>query len=266
MKIIRFWESAANAPLWGVVEGDTVHALAGAPYGEPIKVTKAAYPLAGLRLLAPAEPGKIVCGGLNYFGHAKEVNLPIPKVSACFLKPSSSLVGHDEAIEYPAETERLEFEAELAVVVKSRMRNTPPEEALSHVLGYTCANDVTARDIQVEGGNFLNLSVSKAFDTFCPLGPWLVTDIDPNALDMTLTVNGKVRQQTNTSDMIFPVATMLSYFSHIMTLLPGDLILTGTSAGIGRMEIGERVEVTIQGIGTLGNPIVASPRRWSNRM
>ena len=261
MKLVRYWDSAADAALWGVVEGDVVHALAGSPYGDELQVTKAAHPLAGLRLLAPCAPSKIVCGGLNYFGHAKEVNLPIPKVSACFLKPSSSLIGPGEPIEYPVETERLEFEAELAVVIKRRMRNTPVEEALSHVLGYSCANDVTARDIQVEGGNFLNICVSKSFDTFCPLGPWLVTDIDPNRLDMTLTVNGKVRQKTNTSDMIFPVATMLSYFSHIMTLLPGDLILTGTPAGIGRMEIGERVEITIDRIGTLGNPIVASPRR-----
>jgi 2-keto-4-pentenoate hydratase/2-oxohepta-3-ene-1,7-dioic acid hydratase in catechol pathway len=261
MKIVRFWDSAVNGPLWGIVESETVYALAGTPYGDDLKVTKAAYPLASLRLLAPCEPTKIVCGGLNYYGHAKEVGLPIPKVSACFLKPPSGLVGQNEPIEYPAETERLEFEGELAVVVKHRMRSTPPEEVSKHILGYTCANDVTARDIQIEGGNFLNICVAKAFDTFCPLGPWLVTDVNPDALDLTLTVNGKVRQKTNTSDMIFPVATMLSYFSHIMTLLPGDLVLTGTPAGIGRMEIGETAQVAIEGIGTLSNPIVASSRR-----
>ncbi|MFI4988994.1 MAG: fumarylacetoacetate hydrolase family protein [Alphaproteobacteria bacterium] len=260
MKIVRFWESAANCPLWGVVEGDIVLAIAGDPY-DGIKVTKAAYPLDSVRLLAPCEPTKVVCGGLNYYGHAKEVGLPIPKVSACFLKPSSAIVAHKEAIVYPAESERLEYEGELAVVVKRRMRNTPPEEVMDHVLGYTCANDVTARDIQVEGGNFMNICVSKSFDSFCPLGPWLVTDIDPSGLDLTLTVAGKVRQQTNTADMIFPVEVMLSYFSHIMTLMPGDLVLTGTPAGIGRMEIGETVEVIIEGIGTLSNPVVASPRR-----
>lgn len=260
MKIVRFWESAANAPLWGVVESDVVRVLAGTPY-DGITVTGAVHPLANVRLLAPAEPSKIVCGGLNYYGHAKEVNLPIPKVSACFLKPSTGLVGHGEPIEYPAETERLEFEAELAVVVKRRMRNVPPERALEHVLGYTCANDVTARDIQIEGGNFLNICVAKSFDTFCPLGPWLVTDLDPHNLDLSLKVSGKTRQQTSTADMIFPVEVMLSYFSHIMTLLPGDLVLTGTPAGIGRMEIGETCDVIIEGIGTLSNPIVASPRR-----
>ena len=264
MKIVRFWDSAANAGLWGVVEGSNIRALAGTPYDD-IKVTQASYRLADVHLLAPCEPSKIVCGGLNYYGHAKEVNLPIPKVSACFLKPPTSLIAHKEPISYPPETERLEFEAELAVVVKKRMRNVPPEAVREHVLGYTCANDVTARDIQIEGGNFLNICVAKSFDTFCPLGPWLVTDVDPGNLDLSLTVNGKIRQKTSTSDMIFPVEKMLSYFSHIMTLLPGDLILTGTPAGIGRMEIGETCEITIEGIGTLSNPIVASPRRAEAR-
>ncbi len=260
MKIVRFWDPASNGALWGVVEGDVVRALPGDPYGE-IRPTAARLPLASVRLLPPATPSKVVCGGLNYSGHAREVNLPIPKVSACFLKPPSSIIGSGEAIVFPPESERVEFEAELAVVVGKRMRKVPPAEAMAHVLGYTCANDVTARDIQIEGGNFLNICVSKSFDTFCPIGPWLITDLDPRNLDMTLRVNGKVRQQTSTSDMIFPVDVMLSYFSHIMTLNPGDLVLTGTPAGIGRMEIGETCDVTIEGIGTLSNPIVASPDR-----
>lgn len=260
MKLVRFEEPAAQTGRWGVVEGDSIRALAGTPY-ERIDVAPNVYPLSAVRLLPPAEPSKIVCGGLNYYGHAKEVGVPVPKVSACFLKPPSSLIGPDAAIEYPPETERLEYEAELAVVIKRRMRNVAPAAVREHVLGYTCANDVTARDIQIEGGNFLNLCVSKSFDTFCPLGPWLVTDVDPANLALRLTLDGQARQNSRTGDMIFSVDVMLSYFSHVMTLLPGDLILTGTPEGIGRMQIGQVCEVTIEGIGTLRNPIVASELR-----
>lgn len=262
MKLVRFWEPAANEPVWGVVEGDGVYTLAGDPFNG-IKATRAGHPLSSVRLLAPCAPSKIVCGGLNYVGHAREAGLPIPKVSACFFKPPTTLIGHQEAIEYPPQTQRLEYEAELAVVVKRKMRNTPPEEVLDHILGYTCGNDVTARDIQVEGGNLLNLSVSKAFDTFNPVGPWLVTDLDPHNLNMTLSVSGKVRQKSNTSDMIFPVEVMLSYFSTIMTLLPGDLIMTGTPEGIGQMQVGDVCELAIDGIGVLSNPIVAASRSGS---
>lgn len=258
MKLVRFWEPAANEPVWGVVEGDGVYELVGNPYAA-IKATKAGHALSSVRLLPPCAPSKIVCGGLNYVGHAREAGLPIPKVSACFFKPQTTIIGHGEAIEYPPQTKRLEYEGELAVVVKRKMRNTPPEEVLDCVLGYTCGNDVTARDIQVEGGNLLNLSVSKSFDTFNPVGPWLETDLDPHNLDMTLSVSGKVRQKSNTSDMIFPVEIMLSYFSSIMTLLPGDLIMTGTPEGIGQMQVGDVCELTIGGIGTLSNPIVATP-------
>jgi 2-keto-4-pentenoate hydratase/2-oxohepta-3-ene-1,7-dioic acid hydratase in catechol pathway len=260
MRLVRFHRPGADAPVWGVVDGDAVRELARSPY-ESIEATGPAHALSGVRLAAPADPSKIVCGGLNYYGHAKEVGLPIPKVSACFLKPPTSLIGTGDAIVYPPETERLEFEAELAVVIKRRMRNVAPADVPSHILGYTCANDVTARDIQVEGGNFLNLCVSKSFDTFCPLGPWLSTDVDPSDLGMTLEVDGKVRQSARTADMIFPVPEMLAYFSRVMTLLPGDLILTGTPAGIGRMEIGQTCRLSIEGIGTLENPIVASPLR-----
>ena len=258
MKIRRYWDSASNRPRYGVLEGETVHEIDGLPYGE-LRLTKATRSLKGLRLLAPCEPTKILCGGLNYLGHAKETGQPIPKLPPVWPKALSALIGPDEPIQYPPETERLEFEAELAVVVGRTMRNVAPEDVPAHLLGYTCANDVTARDMQLE--NPINLAISKSFDTFCPAGPWIETELDPNALDIVLTVDGKVRQRTNTSDMIFPVAKMVSYFSHLMTLLPGDLILTGTPEGIGRMEIGETCALTIQGIGTLSNLIVASPRR-----
>jgi 2-keto-4-pentenoate hydratase/2-oxohepta-3-ene-1,7-dioic acid hydratase in catechol pathway len=258
MKIVRYWDAAANAARYGVVEGETVREIEGTPYPE-IKTTNARRPLTGLKLMAPCEPTKIVAGGLNYHGHAREVGLPIPEVPVFFLKPPTSLVGQDEPIQYPPETKRLEYEGELAVVVKHPMRNTPPDQVLQHLLGYTCLNDVTARDIQVWGGNFLHLCHSKSFDTFCPTGPWVVTDVDSTNLDLTLAVNGEVRQKTNTSDMIFPVAQMVSYFSHVMTLLPGDLVCTGTPSGIGQMQVGDVVEVTIEKIGTLRNTIIAKP-------
>lgn len=258
MKIVRYWDAAANAARYGIVEGEVIREIDGHPYGD-ITTTNARRPLDGVRLLAPCEPTKIVAGGLNFHGHAKEVGLPIPTVPVFFLKPPSSLIGHEEPIQYPPETKRLEYEGELAVVVKHRMRNTPPREVLQNLLGYTCLNDVTARDIQVWGGNLLHLCHSKSFDTFCPTGPWLATDVDPHNLDMSLSVNGEVRQKSNTSDMIFPVEDMVSYFSHVMTLLPGDLICTGSPAGIGRMEVGDNVEVTIEGIGTLRNRIVTTP-------
>jgi 2-keto-4-pentenoate hydratase/2-oxohepta-3-ene-1,7-dioic acid hydratase in catechol pathway len=241
-----------------------VYELIGDPYNG-LKATRAGHALSAVRLLPPCAPSKIVCGGLNYVGHAREANLPIPKVSACFFKPPTTIIGHNDAIEYPPQTKRLEYEGELAVVVKRKMRNTPPEEVLDCVLGYACGNDVTARDIQVEGGNLLNLSVSKSFDTFNPVGPWLVTELDPHDLNMTLRVAGKVRQRSNTSDMIFPVEVMLSYFSSIMTLLPGDLIMTGTPEGIGQMQVGDVCELEIDGIGTLSNPIVAMPERRAAR-
>jgi len=256
MKIVRYWDSASNRPRYGVIKGDMVHEIDGEPYGD-LKLTNARRPLTGLRLLAPCEPTKIVAGGANYHGHLKEVGLPVPKVPVFFLKPPTALIGPDDAVVYPPETQQLEYEGELAVVVKNRMRNTPAKDVLRNLLGYTCANDVTARDIQVQGGNLLHLCHSKSFDTFCPVGPWIETELDAHAIDIELRINGEVRQRkSNTSDMIFPVEEMVSYFSHVMTLLPGDLILTGAPPGIGGMKVGDSVEVVIQGIGTLRHTVI----------
>jgi 2-keto-4-pentenoate hydratase/2-oxohepta-3-ene-1,7-dioic acid hydratase in catechol pathway len=259
MKIVRYWDSASNRPRYGVLEGDVVHEIDGEPYGE-LKMTNASRSLSGLRLLAPCEPSKIIAGGANYHGHLKEVGLPVPKEPVFFLKPPTTLIGPDDAVVYPPETQQLEYEGELAVVVKNRMRNTPAKDVLKNLLGYTCANDVTARDIQVQGGNLLQLCHSKSFDTFCPVGPWIETELDAHAIDIQLRINGEVRQRTtNTSDMIFPVEEMVSFFSHIMTLMPGDLILTGAPPGIGGMKAGDNVEVVIQGIGTLRHSVVTKP-------
>lgn len=258
MKIARFWDPVENAARFGVVEGDAVFDVEGSIF-DTIKVGRASRPLQGLRLLAPCCPTKIIMGGLNYMGHAKETGQAIPKVPGVLQKPVNTLIGHEEPIQYPPETNRLEYEGELAVVIRRKMRNVEPADVPACVLGYAPGNDVTARDVCRDGR--LGLVFSKSWDTFCPVGPWLETDIDPDNLDLTVRVDGEVRQQVNTADMIFPVAAMLSYFSYFMTFLPGDLILTGTPAGIGPMNIGQTCEVSVSGIGTLRNPIVASPRR-----
>jgi len=257
MRIARYWDKAANAARYGVIDGDTVRQIAGQPYGE-IMTTGATQPLAGTRLLAPCEPTKIVAGGANYHGHLKEIGLAVPETPVFFLKPPTALIGPDEAVIYPPQTKRLEYEGELAVVVRRTMHRTPPSEVAKHLLGYTCANDVTARDIQATGGNFLHLCHSKSFDTFCPAGPWVETELDPRAVDIELRINGEVRQRkSNTSDLIFPVEVMVSFFSHVMTLNPGDLILMGAPPGVGRMEVGDRVELIIDGVGTLRHTVAA---------
>jgi 2-keto-4-pentenoate hydratase/2-oxohepta-3-ene-1,7-dioic acid hydratase in catechol pathway len=259
MRIVRYWDAAADAPRWGVHEGERIREIEGNPYGI-VRTTANVRDVASTRLLAPCEPTKIVAGGANYHGHLKEVGLAIPKVPVFFLKPPSALIGPGDAVVIPPQSQRVEYEGELAVVVKRPMHNTPPGEVLKNLLGYTCVNDVTARDIQVQGGNLLHLCHSKSFDTFCPTGPWVETDLDAHAIDIELRINGEVRQpKTNTSDMIFPVEEMVSYFSKVMTLLPGDLILTGAPPGVGPMQAGDKVEVIIQGIGTLSHTLVNQP-------
>lgn len=261
MRIARYWDPVQNMARYGVVEGDVVFGIEGSPY-EDIKVQKDSRPLAGLRLLAPCEPTKIIMGGLNYMGHAKETGQPIPQVPVVLQKPVSTLIGHEEPIQFPPETNRLEYEGELAVVIRRKMRNVEPADVPSYVLGYAPGNDVTARDVCHDGRH--TVIFSKSWDTFCPVGPWLDTAVNPDNLDLTVKVDGEVRQHVNTSDMIFSVPKLLSYFSYFMTFLPGDLILTGTPAGIGGMNIGQNCEVIVSGIGTLRNPIVASPRRMAH--
>jgi 2-keto-4-pentenoate hydratase/2-oxohepta-3-ene-1,7-dioic acid hydratase in catechol pathway len=261
MKIARCWDPVGNDARFGVIEGDVVFDVEGSVYEDRIKPGRGSRPLEGLRLLAPCTPTKIIMGGLNYVGHAKETGAAIPKVPGVLQKPISTLIGHEEPIQYPPETNRLEYEGELAVVIRRRMRNVEPADVPACVLGYAPGNDVTARDVCRDGNGRLGLIFSKSWDTFCPVGPWLETDLDPDNVDLTVRVDGEVRQHVNTSDMIFPVANLLSYISYFMTLLPGDLILTGTPSGIGGMNIGQTCEVEVSGIGTLRNPIVASPRR-----
>lgn len=193
-------------------------------------------------------PSKILCVGRNYAAHAKEMGAAVPKEPLLFLKPPSSLLAHEGTLVLPRQSRRVEYEAELAVIVGERAKDVRPEDALSHVFGYTCACDVTARDLQRSDGQW---SRAKGFDGFCPLGPWIETELDPSDLRVVCRVNGETKQDARTSAMIFPVRALLSYMSEAMTLEPGDVLLTGTPEGVGPLASGDRLEVEIEGIGVL---------------
>jgi 2-keto-4-pentenoate hydratase/2-oxohepta-3-ene-1,7-dioic acid hydratase in catechol pathway len=200
------------------------------------------------------KPSKIICVGLNYRDHAKELNMEIPEFPVIFLKPPTTVIGDGEDVVYPDwMTHELHYEAELAIVIKKETYRISEKEAPSHIQGYTCANDVTARDLQRLDGQWTR---AKSFDTFCPLGPKVVKDIDPNKLDIKLLLNGKLKQSSNTEQMIFKPAYLVAFISQVMTLLPGDVILTGTPPGVGPMQKGDQVVVEIEGIGRLTNKIV----------
>lgn len=199
-------------------------------------------------------PSKIIAVGLNYIDHAKELHMELPSYPLIFLKPSTSVIGDGDEIFYPPETGELHYEGELAVVIGEIARKVPPDHAHRHIAGYTCANDVTARDLQRIDGQWTR---AKSFDTFCPLGPRVVGDINPAALRIKTRVNGETKQSSTTSNMIFGVYELVSFVSGIMTLLPGDVIITGTPPGVGPLFHGDRVEVEIEGIGTLKNIVTA---------
>jgi 2-keto-4-pentenoate hydratase/2-oxohepta-3-ene-1,7-dioic acid hydratase in catechol pathway len=205
-------------------------------------------------VLAPVMPSKIVCIGLNYKDHAAEQGKPLPAEPLIFLKPSSAVIAPGEAIVLPDGVGRVDYESELAVVIGRRATRVSEAEALSHVLGLTCMNDVTARDLQKKDGRYTR---AKGFDTFAPLGPCIATGLTADDLAVTGLVNGQVRQQSSTRELIFPVATLIAYISRIMTLLPGDVVSTGTPAGIGPLQAGDEIVVRVQGIGELRNPVVA---------
>lgn len=198
------------------------------------------------------KPSKIICVGLNYRDHAEELKMPIPTEPILFMKPPTTLIFNNQNIIYPPQTKELHYEAELAVVIKDRIKNVSQGEALNHVLGFACANDVTARDLQKKDGQWTR---AKSFDTFCPVGPKIASGIDPSNLEIKLWLNGEVKQESRTSNMIFPVDYLISFISTVMTLMPEDIILTGTPPGVGVMKPGDRVEVEIAGIGKLVNMI-----------
>jgi 2-keto-4-pentenoate hydratase/2-oxohepta-3-ene-1,7-dioic acid hydratase in catechol pathway len=252
--------SAEAGVAWGTVEGPsgapveslTVAAIDGHPFGR-ITFTGDRWALPDVRLLSPFLPSKVVALGKNYAEHAREMGGEAPETPLIFLKPSTSVIGEGDAIRLPPSSSEVHYEGELAVVIGTPARNVAPEDALNHVFGYAAANDVTARDQQRSDVQFTR---SKSYDSFCPLGPWVETVLDPADLHIVTRVNGEVKQDGRTSQMIHDVRTQIAFVSAIMTLLPGDVILTGTPAGVGPIVQGDSVSVEIEGIGTLTNPVV----------
>ncbi len=250
IRIIRFRHQGKVS--YGCVEGTTVYALPDGPFAELRPGPKVAE-LSDVQLLAPCEPSKVVAVGLNYRSHAQELNLQLPQSPLLFIKPRTSVVGPGASVVYPAMSERVDYEAELAVVIGKEAKALTPDEVSGYILGYTCGNDVTARDLQNRDGQWTR---SKGFDTFCPLGPWIVTDLpQPDNTDLYCRLNGVQMQAGNTSDLIFDVKALVSFVSQVMTLEPGDVLMTGTPSGIGPMNRGDTVEIEVQGIGVLSNKI-----------
>jgi 2-keto-4-pentenoate hydratase/2-oxohepta-3-ene-1,7-dioic acid hydratase in catechol pathway len=251
MKLARY--VCGKRECYGVLERDVLHELEGTPFAG-IERNGRTCRLEDVELMAPVSPQKIVAVGLNYRDHAAEFGLELPEDPVLFMKPPSSLLAHGGAIVYPEMSRRVDYEAELVLVCGRECRNISPEQAPSYVLGYTCGNDVTARDLQAKDGQWTR---AKSFDTFCPLGPFIDTDIDPADLAIELRLNGEVRQSSSTAKMAFSPAELLSFVSRIMTVLPGDVIMTGTPSGVGEMFPGDTVEVVITGLDVLRNTVVS---------
>jgi len=255
MKLARYAVDGTVA--YGVLEEDgIVRRLMGSPF-ESLKPGPTSHRVDEVRLLAPVDSPRIIGVGLNYVSHIRECDLSTPTLPMLFMKHPSAVIGTEEAIVYPLDAQKVDFEGELAVVIGQRTRRVPEEKALACVLGYTCANDVSERVTQLAEMKMGCLLVGKSYDTFCPLGPVIATGLDPASLDLTTRLNGQVRQRINTSDLLFSVAKLVSYLSQAMTLWPGDVILTGTPSGVGPIQPGDVVEVEISGIGVLRNPVVA---------
>jgi 2-keto-4-pentenoate hydratase/2-oxohepta-3-ene-1,7-dioic acid hydratase in catechol pathway len=253
MKLARV--QVAQKAHWAVVEGELLRPLALPPW-EGLQFLGGSIPLREAQLLPPAEPAKIVCVGLNYKAHAEEMGKALPTEPLLFLKSPQALLAPGEAVVLPPDSQQVEHEGELALVIGKKAKHVPVEEALHYVLGFTCLDDVTARDIQRREKVYAR---AKGYDTFCPLGPWLETDIaNPQDLQLSLRVNGLLRQEGSTADMIFSVAQLIAFASRIMTLLPGDVLTTGTPPGVGPLKAGDLVEVSIPPIGTLRHSVVAA--------
>lgn len=251
MKLGRF--QGVGGVFLGAVDGETVYRLPDGVNGKP---ADRGCPMKDLKVLAPCFPSKVVCVGLNYRDHAAELGYGLPDEPVLFIKPSTSVIGPDENIVYPSVSRQIDYEAELAVVIGKTARRMRAGEAAGCILGYTCGNDVTARDLQKEDGQWTR---AKSFDTFCPLGPYIVTDIDPRNREISLYVNGERKQHSSTSELIFDVYFLVSFVSGIMTLHPGDVVLTGTPGGVGPLRPGDEVVVEVEGIGRLRNRVVTEP-------
>jgi 2-keto-4-pentenoate hydratase/2-oxohepta-3-ene-1,7-dioic acid hydratase in catechol pathway len=252
MRIIRY-QLGKDAPRYGWVNEDQVGPIEGSPLSE-FRRLEATLPYDSVRLLAPVQPSKIICVGRNYIAHAKEHGSEVPDLPLLFFKPPSAVIGIGETILLPPQSQLVEHEAELVVVIGRRGRWIQPENAFEHILGFTIGNDVTARDLQRRDGQWTR---GKGFDTFCPLGPWIETEFDPADAMVSCYVNGEMRQMASTRDMVFGVRQIVAFASTVMTLEPGDTIMTGTPAGVGPLLDGDMVEVTIEGLGKLSNPVAA---------
>lgn len=254
VRIARF--SIDGTVGFGVLEGDELDVIKGHPFAE-FERSGQKVPLAKVRLLPPVLPNKVVAVGRNYADHAAELGNAVPDVPVTFFKPSTSVIGPGDPIAYPSFSQEVHHEAELAVVIGRMCREVPRERAKDVILGYTCANDVTARDVQQREKQWAR---AKGFDSSCPLGPWVETGLDladiARGLAVQCTVNGEQRQLGRTSDMVRPVEDLIVHITEAMTLLPGDVILTGTPAGVGPLNVGDEVAVTIEGIGTLTNKVI----------
>jgi 2-keto-4-pentenoate hydratase/2-oxohepta-3-ene-1,7-dioic acid hydratase in catechol pathway len=255
VRIARF--SVQGAPAFGVVDGDPgeehVTVIDGHPFGA-FELATLRLPLRDVRLLAPVLPSKVIGVGRNYADHAKEMGNEVPDEPVLFLKPSTSVIGPGDPIRFPLLSQEVHHEGELAVVIGRLVREVPVERALEAVLGYTCANDVTARDLQRSDAQWTR---AKGFDTFCPLGPWIETELDASDVLLECRVNGVLRQSARTSLLLRGIAELVAYASAVMTLLPGDVILTGTPAGVGPLVVGDSVTVSVEGVGVLSNVVVS---------
>ncbi len=254
MRIARF--TTGDEPLYGLVDGagEKIAEVTGDPLYQRIELTGATHRVEDVRLLAPVIPrSKVVGIGKNYADHAAEMGGEAPDEPLMFLVPNTAVIGPDDPVVLPPQSHEVHYEGELAVVIGRMCKDVAPEDALGVIFGYTCANDVTARDLQRSDGQWAR---AKGFDTFCPVGPWIETDLDPGDLEIVTRLDGEVVQEGTTADMVHGVATLVAHASAAFTLLPGDVILTGTPAGVGPMEAGQRVEVEVERIGTLSNPVV----------
>ncbi|AFM25737.1 fumarylacetoacetate hydrolase family protein [Desulfomonile tiedjei] len=244
MRLLRF--RVDNQVFEGILEGEEILPAAGQQFPRRFQLNQ-------VKLLPPCVPSKIVAVGLNYRDHAEELHLTLPEEPLLFMKPSTSVIGPGDSVSLPPQSQRVDYEAELGIVIAKTARRVGLDEARDYILGYTCLNDVTARDLQTKDGQWTR---AKGFDTFCPIGPWIDTEIDPTDLGIELYLNGERKQRSRTSNLIFSPAELVAFISGVMTLQPGDVIATGTPSGIGPMKHGDNVEVRIEGIGSLVNPIV----------
>ncbi len=250
MKIVRF--TTDSKVKYGILKGNSIQAIKDKPY-RYLKPSGQHYQLSEVKLLSPCTPSKIVALGLNYRSHAEEVKATLPNAPLIFIKPSTAVIGPEDNIIYPSTSHRVDYEGELGVVIKKPVWRVSTAEALDYVLGYTCFNDVTARDLQYNDRQWTR---AKGFDTFAAVGPCIETELDPGDVVLKTYLNGELKQQGNTSDLIYPIRELINFISHVMTLLPGDIIATGTPSGIGAMYPGDTVEIRIEPIGTLRNFVV----------